>query len=139
MTTQSSSRAPEAQQRGIGLDGLDLRILTEMEADGRMPVSDLAKRLGISRAYAQRRFRRLLDRKVTRIMAVTNPLALGYRTFAVTGIKVSPDRLQAVAGRLRSIPNVIHASVTAGWADIAIYTMFTDPADLPQFSTAQLG
>lgn len=124
---------------GAGLDSLDLRILREMELDGRQPVSGLARRLGISRAYASKRLHSLLDQKTTRITAFTNLLALGYRTMAVTGIRVSPGQLHAVADRLRAIPNVFSVVIAAGWQDIIIWTVFANPADLSGFLAKELG
>jgi Lrp/AsnC family transcriptional regulator for asnA, asnC and gidA len=127
------------RKRGAGLDNLDLRILREMELDGRQPVSRLARRLGISRAHASKRLHRLLDQKIARITAFTNLLALGYRAMAVTGIRVSPGQLYAVADRLRTIPNVFSVVIAAGWQDIIIWTMFANPADLSGFLAKELG
>lgn len=124
---------------GAGLDSLDLMILREMELDGRQPISTLARKLGISRAYASKRLGRLLDQKSTRITAFTNLLALGYHAMAVTGIRVSPGQLHTVADRLRAIPNVFSVVIAAGWQDIIIWTMFADPTDLSGFLAKELG
>jgi DNA-binding Lrp family transcriptional regulator len=121
------------------MDSLDLRILSEMQLDGRQTVTDLARRLGISRTLATNRLGRLLDRKIARIVAYTNPFALGYRTLAVTGVRVSPGEMDAVDDKLRALPNVIVLIVAAGWQDIIIWTMFANPADLSGFLAEQLG
>jgi Lrp/AsnC family transcriptional regulator for asnA, asnC and gidA len=75
------------QRSDVDLDDLDLKILREMEADGRQSISALAKTLGISRAYAGKRLQSLLDRKVTRIVTFTDPRVLGFRTMAIVGIQ----------------------------------------------------
>jgi hypothetical protein len=62
----------------VAVDDLDLQLLNELEADGRQPVSDLAKKLGTSRAYMSSRLQRILDQRIARIVAHTSPLALGY-------------------------------------------------------------
>jgi len=132
--SDSDPRQPELE-----LDSLDRRILGEMVTDGRLPVSDLAARLGISRTYAGIRLQRLLDGKLARIAAFTDPTALGYDTVALTGIQVSPGELCAVARKLRSLPEVKLLVIGVGWQDIIILTMFPNAADLSDFSVRQLG
>ena len=121
------------------LDSLDLRIIWEMGLDGRQSASDLARKLGISHTYASKRFQRLLDRKITRIAAFTHPLALGYRTMAVTGVQVSPGELNTVADSLCALPDVNMLIIAAGWRGIIIWTMFANPADLSRFLERELG
>ena len=130
---------PGPRQTDIELDSLDRRILGEIVTDGRLPVSDLADRLGISRTYAGIRLQRLLDGKTARIAAFTDPIALGYTTVALTGIRVSPGELYAVAGKLRSLPEVKLVLIGVGWQDIIILTMFPNAADLSNFSVRELG
>lgn len=121
------------------LDRLDHRILQEMERDGRQSVSDLARKLGTSRAYASRRWQRLLDRKITRIAAFTNPFVLGYRVFAIMGIRVLPSAIHTVADRLGTMPNVHLVITAAGRNDILIWTMFQTQAELSHFLGRGIG
>jgi len=121
------------------LDPIDLGIIKELEVNGRIPLSDLAKKLGISRHLAGRRLRSLLDRKLVTILAFTNPRALGYRTFALTGVRVSPGSLYPVADRLSALPNVLLVVTTTGHNDIIIWSMFADSTDLTAFLTRELG
>ena len=121
------------------LDQLDLMILREMGLDGRRPISDLAKKLGISRVYAGRRLQRLLDQQSTRIVAFTNPLVLGYQTVAIIGIQVLPNEINKAANKLSELPNINLVITTAGRHDIVIWTMFHSPADLSEFLGRELG
>lgn len=121
------------------LDQLDLMILREMEIDGRQPVSDLAKKLGTSRANASRKLKKLIDSKITSIVAFANPLVLGYRTVAMIGIQVSPREIHKTAERLSALPNVNLVIIAAGRHDIIIWTMFQSPADLSAFLGHELG
>lgn len=121
------------------LDRLDLLILNEMEIDGRQPVSELAKRLGISRANASKKLQKLIDRKITRIVAFTSPQALGYHTVAIVAIQVVPSDIDSVADRLAEFPNVHLVVIAAGQHDILIWTMFQNPADLSTFLGHDLG
>ena len=121
------------------LDPLDLMILGEMEIDGRRSASSLAKNLGISRAYAGRRLQRLLDQQVTRIVAFTNPLVLGYQTVAIIGIQVLPSEINRAAQALSQYPNIYLMLITAGQQDIIIWTMFQSPSHLSEFLCSELG
>ncbi len=122
-----------------GLDHLDLMILTEMEADGRRSVSDLAKKLGISRVYAGKRLQNLLDQQITRIVAFTNPLILGYRTVAIVGIQVLPSEVHAATKKLSELANVHLVLIAAGQHDIVIWSMFRSQNELSDFLGRELG
>lgn len=121
------------------LDELDHRILQEMERDGRQSVSDLARKLGTSRAYASRRLQRLLDRKITRIAAFTNPFVLGYRVFAIMGVRVLPSAIHTVADQLGTMANVHLVITAAGRNDILLWTMFQTQAELSHFLGRGIG
>jgi Lrp/AsnC family transcriptional regulator, regulator for asnA, asnC and gidA len=127
------------QRADVELDDLDLKILREMEADGRQSISALAKTLGISRAYAGKRLQSLLDRDVTRIVNFTDPRVLGFRTMAIVGIQVSLADLHAAADRLRALPSVHLVMITAGPHNIVAEAMFANPEDLSALLTRDLG
>src|SRR5512136_1142789 len=128
-----------ARQTDVPLDDLDLRILREMETDGRQSISALAKTLGISRAYAGKRLQSLLDRDITRIVTFTDPRVLGFKTMAIIGIQVSLADLHAAADRLRALPSVHLVMITAGPHNIIIDAMFTDPRELSTLLTRDFG
>ena len=140
-------RQPEAPNTGhvavptsdLTVDDLDLQLLNELEADGRQPVSDLAKKLGTSRAYMSSRLQRVLDQRIARIVAHTDPMALGYHIFAMIGIKVLPSDINTVAEKLRYLPHVNGVVIVAGRHDIIIWTMFPTPPDLSAFLEKELG
>ncbi len=127
------------QNVDVHLDEIDLRILREMEADGRQSISALAKKLGISRAYTGKKMQNLLDRKITRIVAFTDPRVLGFRTVAMIGIQVSLGELHTAADRLRALPSVQMVMIAAGRHNIVAWAMFADPMDLSSFLTRDLG
>lgn len=134
-----TSEYPPATDPQTIVDDLDLQVLNELEADGRQPVSELAKKLGTSRAYMSSRLQRILDQRIARVVAHTSPLALGYRIFAMIGIKVLPSDINAIADKLRYLPNVNGVVIVAGRHDIIIWTMFPTPIDLSAFLEKELG
>jgi Lrp/AsnC family transcriptional regulator, regulator for asnA, asnC and gidA len=131
---------PAAARTGdFTVDDLDLQLLNELEADGRQPVSDLARKLGTSRAYMSSRLQRLLDQRIARVVAHTSPLALGYHIFAMVGIKALPRDTNAIADKLCYLPNVNGVVLVAGRHDIIIWTMFPTPIHLSAFLEKELG
>lgn len=114
-------------------------MLRQLEVDGRQPVSELARKLGVSRANASRRLKRLIDSKITRIMAFTNPLVLGYRTVAIITIRVSPRDIRETADKLSALPNVHLVVIAAGQHDIIVWAMFRTTEDLSKFLERELG
>jgi len=135
----AASVHPVMQGAKIDIDEIDLKILRELEDDGRQPVSDLARKLGISRAHATVRLQRLLDQQMATIVAFNNPLVLGYSTFAMIGIKVSPNEIRAAADRLSALKNAYWVAVVAGTYGIITWTMFPTPMDLSKFLGRELG
>ncbi|MBM4463105.1 MAG: Lrp/AsnC family transcriptional regulator [Chloroflexi bacterium] len=123
----------------LSIDQLDLMILKEIEHDGRQPVSDLAKKLGISRANASTRLQRLLDKQITWIVAFTSPLDLGYQTNALIGVRVSPKELDTVMDKVVTLPNVFGVAKVVGRYDVLIGANFPGPTDLSRFLVRELG
>lgn len=125
--------------RTAGFDSLDRSILQELEVDGRLPISAIAKKLGVSRHLAGRRMRALLSRKAATPLAFTNPRALGYRTLAITGVQVLPGFLHSVSDRLSALPSVLLVITTTGRNDIMVWAMFEDETGLSIFLARDIG
>ncbi len=121
------------------LDELDLVLIRELESDGRQTNTDLAKKIGTSKATARRKLKKLLDGGIIKVVAVANPPALGYRTVATMGINVRPGDVDAVAERLASYENVHFVIISTGRYDIIAWMMFQEPEDLSDFLRTELG
>lgn len=121
------------------LDDLDMRLLRELERDGRQSIAELARKVGASKATARRKLNRLLSEGIIRIIAVADPPALGYKTVATMGINVLPGQIDAVAERLASYGNVRFVIICAGRYDIIAWVMFQEPEDLSDFIRNELG
>ena len=69
----------------IALDDVDKRLIEALQHDGRRPYTQLAQEVGLSEAAVRQRVRRLVESGVTQIVAVTNPMMLGFRRMAMVG------------------------------------------------------
>lgn len=102
-----------------GLDGLDARLLKELDAAPRAGVLELSRRLGVARATAQARLDRLAARGVIATFAPTlNPDALGYRVTAFATLEISQGRGAAVLAHLNAIPEVLEVHTITGQGDM---------------------
>ena len=121
------------------LDALDFILIKELEKDGRQTNTDLAKKIGTSKATARRKLKRLLDDRIIKVVAVANPPALGYKTVATMGINVRPGEVDSVAAKLASYDYVHFVILSTGRYDIITWMMFREPEDLSDFLRNELG
>ena len=127
MATKSNNYTPQ------NLDDLDLSLIAELETDATKSISELAKRLFTNRHTIERRLQRLLDEQIIRIVAVPDPLALGYKTQAWIGINTLPSEVNAVAEEIGHFRAVRHVHINAGRYDVHAWTVFERPEDLSNF------
>ncbi|MFO8011232.1 MAG: Lrp/AsnC family transcriptional regulator [Dehalococcoidia bacterium] len=125
--------AIETQRSQKEMDSLDLAILKELEIDGRQSISDLAKKLDISRNHMSKRVQELLNSGATKVLAFSDPALLGFQTYAMIGINVSPKKVTAAAVKLKEFSCVHLVVTTAGRYDIIIYVLFRTSQDLSYF------
>jgi Lrp/AsnC family transcriptional regulator for asnA, asnC and gidA len=118
MSTPSKVRAA-AKGGHVVLDEISKQIIEQLQADGRKPYAAIGKAVGLSEAAVRQRVQRLLDLGVMQIVAVTDPLTLGFPRQAMIGIKCEGD-LEIVADELASIDEIIYVVLTAGSMDIMV-------------------
>ena len=121
------------------LDKLDFAIIKEMGIDGRQSVSNLAQKLGTSRATVGKKLQRLLDEHILTVAGFVLPGTLGYQTNAIIGINVVPSEIDNVADKLVSNENVHMMFISAGRHDIIVWALFQKPEDLSNFLRQELG
>jgi DNA-binding Lrp family transcriptional regulator len=116
-----------------------MAIIKEMGIDGRQSVSNLAKKLGTSRATVGKKLQRLLDESILRVAGIVLPGTLGYQTNAIIGLNVIPSEIDNVADKLVSNENVHMMFISAGRHDIIIWALFQKSEDLSNFLRQELG
>ena len=99
------------------LDETSKLIVEELQHDGRKSYAEIGKVVGLSEAAVRQRVQKLTEAKVMQIVAVTDPLVLGFSRQAMIGIKCSGDAL-IVAKSLAEITSVDYVVLTAGSFDI---------------------
>lgn len=99
------------------LDDVGQAIVEQLQEDGRRPYATIARAVGLSEAAVRQRVARLQETGVIRIVAVTDPMQLGFRRQAMAGIRVEGD-VVTVADALAAMPEVDHVVITAGSFDV---------------------
>ena len=111
------------------LDDVNKHIIDQLQQDGRMSYAALAKKIGLSEAAARQRVQRMLDAGMMQIVAVTDPLTLGFRRQVMIGMKVEGD-MRTVAEKIAQIPEVDYVVICAGSYDILAELVCTDDEHL---------
>src|SRR5437870_9958428 len=120
------------------IDEIDQRIIEALQQDGRRPFTKIAADLGISEASVRQRVSHLINTQVMQIVAVTNPVKLGFSLASMIGIRVSGDRLLEVAKEIAEFEEVIYLIICAGSFDLLAEVVCRDNDHLLSFLTEKL-
>ncbi len=107
------------------LDETSKRIIEQLQEDGRRPYAAIGKAVGLSEAAVRQRVQRLIDGGVMQIVAVTDPLQVGFTRQAMIGVRVDGD-INLVADQLAAMPEMDYVVVTAGSFDLLVEVVCED-------------
>jgi Lrp/AsnC family transcriptional regulator for asnA, asnC and gidA len=113
----------------VVLDDIDKQIIRELQLDGRTPYAKLGPAVGLSQAAVRQRVQRLIENGVMQVVAVTDPLMLGFTLEAMIGVEVDGD-LRAVASKVAQVDNVDYVVVTTGRFDLVVEVVCRDHEEL---------
>jgi Lrp/AsnC family transcriptional regulator, regulator for asnA, asnC and gidA len=104
---------------GSVLDDVSKAIIEELQQDGRRSYAAIGKVVGLSEAAVRQRVQRLIDNGVMQVVAVTDPLELGFARQAMIGIKARGE-LEPIADAIAALDEVDYVVVTAGSYDLLV-------------------
>ncbi|BBB00497.1 putative AsnC family transcriptional regulator [Actinacidiphila reveromycinica] len=107
------------------IDAVSKAIIEQLQEDGRRPYAAIGKAVGLSEAAVRQRVQKLLDQGVMQIVAVTDPLTVGFRRQAMVGVNVEGD-LEPVADALAALDEVEYVVLTAGSFDLLVEIVCED-------------
>ena len=119
------------------LDDAAKRIVELLQVDGRASYAAIAKEVGLSEAAVRQRVQRLIELGVMQIVAVTDPLQVGFRRQAMIGIRTRGD-LGVVGAAVTAIPEVAYAVTTAGSFDLLCEVVCEDDDHLLEVLTHRI-
>ncbi len=107
------------------LDSVGKAIMRQLQEDGRRSYTAIAAAVGLSEAAVRSRVKALIDSGVLQIVAVTDPLTLGFGVMASIGVTVNGDS-RAVADGLSDIEEVEYCVLTSGRYDLQLEVVCRD-------------
>ena len=113
----------------VQLDDVSKAIIEQLQGDGRRSYSDIGKAVGLSEAAVRQRVQKLTESGVMQIVAVTDPMQLGFYRQAMIGVRVTGDTTR-VAEELGSLDAVDYVVLTAGSFDILAEVVCESDEDL---------
>jgi Lrp/AsnC family transcriptional regulator for asnA, asnC and gidA len=120
-----ASRNADTSNGTPPLDSVSLAIIEQLQEDGRRPYAAIGKAVGLSEAAVRQRVQKLLDQGVMQIVAVTDPLTVGFRRQAMVGIHVEGDA-EAVADAITAMDEAEYVVMTAGSFDLIVEIVCED-------------
>lgn len=116
----TSTRRPPA-----ALDPLSKAIIEQLQEDGRRPYATIGRAVGLSEAAVRQRVQRLVESGVMQIVAVTDPVQVGFTRQAMIGIRAEGD-LRRLADTLSEVAEVDYVVITAGGFDLLVEVVCED-------------
>jgi len=107
------------------LDDANRAIIEALQRDGRRPYGAIAEEVGLSEAAVRRRVQRLRETGVIQIVAVTDPMQLGFHRQALVAVKVEGD-VREVAAKVAALDDVDYVVMCAGSFDLLVEVVCSD-------------
>jgi Lrp/AsnC family transcriptional regulator, regulator for asnA, asnC and gidA len=127
--SRSAGSGRESDSTRIVLDDLSKHIIEQLQQDGRRSYAAIGKAVGLSEAAVRQRVQRLIDVGAMQIVAVTDPMTLGFPRQTMVGIRCGGD-LERVANHLAGMEEIDYVVITAGSFDLLIEVVCEDDDQL---------
>ncbi len=121
----------------VHLDEMSKAIIEKLQQDGRRSYAAIGKAVGLSEAAVRQRVQRLIDAGVMQIVAVTDPLQMGFSRQAMIGIRCQGDSTRVVE-RLSDLSAVDYVVLTAGTFDVLVEVVCADDHELLELINTEI-
>ena len=121
-----------------GLDEIDRQVIEFLRKDGRAAFAQIAEQLNVSAGMIRLRYNRLVELGIVKVVAISNPLRMGYKSMAMIGIRVDGSRLLEAAEKISKLEEVVYLVVTSGRFDLFAEVVCRDHNHLLEFITSKL-
>jgi Lrp/AsnC family transcriptional regulator for asnA, asnC and gidA len=121
----------------IRVDDLDRSIIEALQENGRESFRQIAAQLNVSEGTVRARYARLTNEGILQVVAVTNPLGLGFEQ-ALVGVKTSGPP-SAIADEIARWPEADYVVVTAGRFDLVVEIVVSDRQELLELTNRMRG
>jgi len=118
-------------------DDVSRAIIEQLQEDGRRPYATIGKAVGLSEAAVRQRVQKLVESGVMQIVAVTDPMQVGFHRQAMIQLSVEGDS-EPVVSALERIPEVVYIVVVAGSVDVLAEVVVKDDEHLLTLLNGQI-
>ena len=126
-----------SKPRAAQLDDVSKAIIEQLQEDGRRSYAEIGKAVGLSEAAVRQRVQKLTEAGVMQVVAVTDPMQLGFYRQAMIGLRCSGDT-RAIADKLAELEAVDYVVLTAGSFDIMAEVVCESDEDLINLLNEQI-
>ena len=112
-----TARTGNPEKNAVLLDDTAKAIIRELQVDGRRSYAAIGKAVGLSEAAVRQRVQRLTEAGIMQVVAVTDPLEMGFARQAMIGIKAE-GALEPIADELAAMDEIEYVVITAGSFDL---------------------
>ena len=123
-------------------DEIDRKIIAALQAEGRLPIVDLADKVGLSATPCQRRVKRLEEEGlIVRYAALVSPAAMGFGLQALVEVTLedhSEKTVEAFEAAIRARAEVVACYAVTGDMDFLLHVFATDLASFSDFALKAL-
>jgi Lrp/AsnC family transcriptional regulator, regulator for asnA, asnC and gidA len=122
-------------------DTVNRKIVDLLMEDGRMPASEIARRVGggVSERVVRYRIDRMVKENLISLTAVVNPRTLGFPIVADVWLEVESDSILDVAEKLSKYEMVSYVACAIGETDVSVQVIGRDTSDVYAFVTGVIG
>lgn len=125
------------KNKAVHLDSVSKAIIEQLQDDGRRSYAEIGKAVGLSEAAVRQRVQKLTESGVMQVVAVTDPMQLGFYRQAMIGIRATGDTT-VVAATLAEIDAIDYVVITAGSFDILVEVVCEDDEQLIELLNKQI-
>lgn len=120
------------------MDALDQKLLGELQVSGFQKSEKLAANFDIGGRTIRRRIGAMKSKGIIKVIAVPNPVLLGYKAWAKIGVKVAPSASSQIARQLVEHSSIYFVASSFGKFDFIIAVYFDTLEKLTRFVNTEL-
>ena len=120
------------------MDKIDLRIIEELQKDGRGSYADMGRMLGVVEGTVRKRVKHLLDEHILKVIAVPNMSKMGYTLMSIMGIQTSGADVRKVADTLIKSEHICYVAYVTGRFDLIAFILARSPEELSRIIEGEI-